>query len=180
MTSADVERSARIGWVYWVLVVIPFVDINFQVVQHGRKCQVNIVKTKGKGWGKNYDANESLGHVWLLRRGFRWRQTHSCRDVRWNLRRGATTWFRFRGARLVSFHTSTIQTRAWSFYLNRKYNVFGRTYLFEIDGYHIQETIPGFEVSYVVDAYHAGNVSLWLFFRFLLSWIEPDLIIFSL
>lgn len=41
-----------------------------------------------------------------------------------------------------------------------KYNVFGRTYLFNIDGYHLQQEDPDWEPIYVVDAYHAGNVSI--------------------
>lgn len=42
---------------------------------------------------------------------------------------------------------------------HRKYNAFGKTYLFDVEGYHLREEDPGWEVSYVVDAYHAGNVS---------------------
>jgi hypothetical protein len=44
-------------------------------------------------------------------------------------------------------------------HIDRKYDIFGRTYLFNIDGYHLQQDDPSWEVSYVVDAYHAGNVS---------------------
>lgn len=43
--------------------------------------------------------------------------------------------------------------------LLRKYDIFGRTYLFNIDGYHLQQDDPSWELTYVVDAYHAGNVS---------------------
>ena len=49
---------------------------------------------------------------------------------------------------------------------SRKYNKFGRTYLFQLDFYHLR-TIGGgvsednddWQTKYVMDAYHAGNVS---------------------
>jgi hypothetical protein len=48
----------------------------------------------------------------------------------------------------------------------RKYNKFGRTYLFQIDFYHLRPTESSangdddeWQTKYVVDAYHAGNVS---------------------
>lgn len=46
-----------------------------------------------------------------------------------------------------------------NFDYDRKYNAFGRTYLFNIDGYHLQEEEEDWDPKYVVDAYHAGNVS---------------------
>ena len=46
------------------------------------------------------------------------------------------------------------------------YNKFGRTYLFQLDFYHLRptESTAGIEddewqTKYVIDAYHAGNVS---------------------
>ncbi len=47
-------------------------------------------------------------------------------------------------------------------FCSRHYNSFGRTYLFDLDFYHIKkgEDDPP---KYTVDAYHAGNVS-WLYF----------------
>ncbi|KAF8066886.1 hypothetical protein FPV67DRAFT_1416749 [Lyophyllum atratum] len=38
-----------------------------------------------------------------------------------------------------------------------KYNKFGRTYLFDLDCYHLKEDNPEWEIQYTVDAYHAGN-----------------------
>ena len=50
---------------------------------------------------------------------------------------------------------------------SRKYNKFGRTYLFQIDFYHLrpmESSTKGdddeWQTKYVMDAYHAGNVSL--------------------
>lgn len=44
----------------------------------------------------------------------------------------------------------------------RKYNAFGRTYLFDLDFYYLKgENEHDWDVKYVVDAYHTGNVSLW-------------------
>lgn len=42
--------------------------------------------------------------------------------------------------------------------LHRKYNAFGKTYLFDIDLYYLKDEDPDWQVSYTVDAYHAGNV----------------------
>lgn len=50
---------------------------------------------------------------------------------------------------------------------SRKYNKFGRTYLFDLDFYFLREgkgkeegkQEEEWEPKYVVDAYHAGNVS---------------------
>ena len=46
--------------------------------------------------------------------------------------------------------------------VGRKYEEFGRTYLFNIDGHHISQwqKIHGkkVEAKYCIDAYHAGNV----------------------
>lgn len=46
------------------------------------------------------------------------------------------------------------------------YNKFGRTYLFQLDFYHLRPTESGsggdddeWQTKYVIDAYHAGNVS---------------------
>ncbi|KAF5366228.1 hypothetical protein D9758_005768 [Tetrapyrgos nigripes] len=52
----------------------------------------------------------------------------------------------------------------------KKYNFFGRTYLFDIDFWYIKEKVPGREDSkYTVDAYHAGN-----FTRFLNHSCDPN------
>jgi len=48
--------------------------------------------------------------------------------------------------------------------LPRKYNAFGKTYLFDIDCYYLRQENPDWEVSYVVDAYHAGNVGFHFIF----------------
>jgi [histone H3]-lysine9 N-trimethyltransferase SUV39H len=44
----------------------------------------------------------------------------------------------------------------------RKYNAFGRTYLFDLDFYYLRGGTDekDWDVKYVVDAYHSGNVSL--------------------
>lgn len=46
------------------------------------------------------------------------------------------------------------------------YNKFGRTYLFQLDFYHLRPTEGSaggdddeWQTKYVIDAYHAGNVS---------------------
>ena len=45
------------------------------------------------------------------------------------------------------------------------YNKFGRTYLFQLDFYHLRPTESAssdddeWQTKYVIDAYHAGNVS---------------------
>lgn len=46
----------------------------------------------------------------------------------------------------------------------RKYEEFGRTYLFDIDFWYIKKVIcpqdeEAWEAKYTMDAYHAGNVS---------------------
>lgn len=50
-----------------------------------------------------------------------------------------------------------------------KYNKFGRTYLFQLDFYHLRTMESGvsednddWQTKYVMDAYHAGNVSFVL------------------
>ena len=45
----------------------------------------------------------------------------------------------------------------------RKYDEFGRTYLFDVDGHHIKEWArymgkKNWKITYCIDAYHAGNV----------------------
>lgn len=47
-----------------------------------------------------------------------------------------------------------------------QYNKFGRTYLFQLDFYHLRPMESGdsndnddWQTKYVMDAYHAGNVS---------------------
>lgn len=46
---------------------------------------------------------------------------------------------------------------------SRKYNKFGRTYLFQLDFYHLRPESDTdddeWSTKYVMDAYHAGNVS---------------------
>lgn len=45
-------------------------------------------------------------------------------------------------------------------FIRRVYNRLGRTYLFDIDFWHIHDDNPSLEDEpYVMDAYHAGNVS---------------------
>ena len=39
-----------------------------------------------------------------------------------------------------------------------KYDKFGRTYLFDIDCHYLRDNDPDWQVKYVVDAYHVGNV----------------------
>ena len=41
----------------------------------------------------------------------------------------------------------------------RYYNSFGRTYLFDVDFYHLKKDEDD-PPKYCIDAYHAGNVSL--------------------
>jgi len=50
-----------------------------------------------------------------------------------------------------------------------KYNKFGRTYLFDIDFHHLKASDPRWEISFTVDAYHAGN-----FTRFLNHSCDPN------
>ena len=42
----------------------------------------------------------------------------------------------------------------------RIYNKFGRTYLFDVDFWHIKRDTGHEDARYCIDAYHAGNVSL--------------------
>ncbi|EPQ57399.1 SET domain-containing protein, partial [Gloeophyllum trabeum ATCC 11539] len=49
------------------------------------------------------------------------------------------------------------------------YNKFGRTYLFDIDFWYIRKEVEDWEVTYTVDAYHAGN-----FTRFLNHSCDPN------
>ncbi|KAA1475140.1 SET domain-containing protein, partial [Dentipellis sp. KUC8613] len=54
----------------------------------------------------------------------------------------------------------------------RKYNEFGRTYLFTLDFYYLKDTVEDrdeWEPKYVVDAYHTGN-----FTRFLNHSCDPN------
>ncbi|KZP30046.1 SET domain-containing protein [Athelia psychrophila] len=96
-----------------------------RVVQHGRKCEVNIVKTKQKGWGvfagpKRIPAGSFIGK-----------------------------------------YTGELLGDPVSEERGRKYNVFGRTYLFDVDGYQIGKTLGmaegEYDAAYTIDAYHAGN-----------------------
>ncbi|KAI0789158.1 SET domain-containing protein [Abortiporus biennis] len=50
-----------------------------------------------------------------------------------------------------------------------KYNIFGRTYLFNLDFYHLKEEKPDWQIAYCIDAYHSGN-----FTRFLNHSCEPN------
>lgn len=46
---------------------------------------------------------------------------------------------------------------------NRNYDLYGRTYLFSIDFHHLKMEMDNpdeWESLYVVDAFHAGNVSV--------------------
>lgn len=46
------------------------------------------------------------------------------------------------------------------------YNKFGRTYLFQLDFYHLRgndDDDDEWQTKYVIDAYHAGNVSSIVF-----------------
>ena len=45
----------------------------------------------------------------------------------------------------------------------RVYNRFGRTYLFDIDFYFLNEDHGHTQISYCIDAYHAGNVGAKVF-----------------
>ncbi|KAF7980398.1 hypothetical protein HWV62_38202 [Athelia sp. TMB] len=66
-----------------------------QVVQHGRKCEVNIVKTKNKGWAGSF----------------------------------------------IGIYSGELLRDSVSEERGQKYNVFGRTYLFDIDGYQIPKLL---------------------------------------
>lgn len=51
---------------------------------------------------------------------------------------------------------------AWVLTRDRYYDMYGRTYLFSVDFHHLKldmENPDDWENLYVVDAYHAGNVS---------------------
>jgi hypothetical protein len=41
---------------------------------------------------------------------------------------------------------------------HRKYNAFGRTYLFDLDFHHLKQGDENWDVKYTIDAYHSGNV----------------------
>jgi len=107
-------------------------------VQLGRKCQVNIVKTKEKGWGV-FAGNKKIP-----------------------------------AGTFVGIYAGELLRESVGEERGTKYNAFGKTYLFDIDGYHLHEDDPDWEVSYMVDAYHAGN-----FTRFLNHSCEPNCMITS-
>lgn len=56
---------------------------------------------------------------------------------------------------MFAVHYSSIVDLSYS----SKYNKFGRTYLFDLDFHHLKKGNKNWETMYVVDAYHAGNVS---------------------
>jgi len=107
-----------------------------RVVQLGRKCIVNIVKTKEKGWGVFAGSK------------------------------------RIPAGTFVGVYAGELIRDSVGEERGMKYNAFGKTYLFDIDCYYLRQENPDWEVSYVVDAYHAGN-----FTRFLNHSCEPNCMI---
>ncbi|KAL4260849.1 hypothetical protein AB1N83_009623 [Pleurotus pulmonarius] len=102
-------------------------DCRNRVVQHGRKCAVQIGKTKNKGWGvfagpkKIYDGT------------------------------------------FLGIYAGELLTEEVAEERGKKYNKFGRTYLFNLDFYFLREgKEEEWEPKYVVDAYHAGNFTRFL------------------
>ncbi|KAJ8689908.1 hypothetical protein PTI98_012766 [Pleurotus ostreatus] len=102
-------------------------DCRNRVVQHGRKCAVQIGKTKNKGWGvfagpkKIYDGT------------------------------------------FLGIYSGELLTEEVAEERGKKYNKFGRTYLFNLDFYFLREgKEEEWEPKYVVDAYHAGNFTRFL------------------
>ncbi|KAI5124401.1 hypothetical protein M0805_008286 [Coniferiporia weirii] len=94
-------------------------DCRNRVVQHGRKCHVNIVKTANKGWGV------------------------------------------FAGKRIpkgtfIGIYSGELLLEEEAEMRGLVYDKLGRTYLFDIDFWHIPKA-EGESCRYCVDAFHAGN-----------------------
>ncbi|KAJ6617569.1 hypothetical protein B0H10DRAFT_1308305 [Mycena sp. CBHHK59/15] len=102
-----------------------------RVVQHGRKCAVEIRKTPRKGWG-----------VFAAKK----------------IPKGT-----FIGVYSGEFLRDDVSEQR-----GIVYDKSGRTYLLDVDFYYLKES-EGWEVRYVVDAYHAGN-----FTRFLNNSCNPN------
>ncbi|KAF9447464.1 SET domain-containing protein [Macrolepiota fuliginosa MF-IS2] len=98
-------------------------DCRNRVVQHGRKCQVNLKKTPNKGWGV------------------------------------------FNGPRripkgtFIGIYAGELLTDEQGEQRGTYYNKIGKTYLFDIDFWHlrIDENSDDWHNKYTVDAFHAGN-----------------------
>ncbi|KAJ7720302.1 hypothetical protein DFH07DRAFT_760927, partial [Mycena maculata] len=100
-----------------------------RVVQHGRKCSVNIQKTPNKGWG-----------VFAPKK--------------------------IQGGTFIGVYSGEFLRDDVSESRGLVYDKSGRTYLLDIDFYHLKELG---DCQYVVDAYHAGN-----FTRFLNNSCDPN------
>lgn len=138
-------------------------DCMNRVIQRGRKCKVDLVKTADKGWG-----------VFAAETGKIPKGTY------------------------IGIYAGELITDADGESRGKIYNHFGRTYLFNLDSYHLKyvnnegdlmtkkerekvdaryELEPehdDFDNKYVVDAYHAGN-----FTRFLNHSCAPNCSLFS-
>ncbi|KAF5354317.1 hypothetical protein D9756_007343 [Leucocoprinus leucothites] len=110
-------------------------DCRNRVVQHGRKVQLSVRKTQGKGWGV-FNGPKRLPKGTFL-----------------------------------GIYAGELLTDEQGEIRGRYYNTLGKSYLFDIDFWHLKK---GFDPDewhnkYVVDAYHAGN-----FTRFLNHSCEPN------
>ncbi|KII92279.1 hypothetical protein PLICRDRAFT_102901, partial [Plicaturopsis crispa FD-325 SS-3] len=111
-------------------------DCTNRVVQHGRKCEVNIVKTEKKGWGVFAYTKRILKGTF------------------------------------IGIYAGELLTDVVAESRGKTYNVFGRTYLFDVDFYHLKVDDPEWEPHLAIDAYHAGN-----FTRFLNHSCDPNCVI---
>ncbi|ESK91613.1 set domain-containing protein [Moniliophthora roreri MCA 2997] len=99
-----------------------------RVVQHGRKCEVVIFKTREKGWGvKNGKKKIPMGSF-------------------------------------IGIYSGEILLDDESEERGFMYDKFGRTYLFDLNMYYLDN-----DCKYTIDAYHAGN-----FTRFLNHSCDPN------
>ncbi|KAL5518555.1 hypothetical protein ACEPAH_238 [Sanghuangporus vaninii] len=105
-------------------------DCTNRVVQLGRQCHVNIVKTRNKGWGVFAGKKIQKGTY-------------------------------------IGIYSGEILLQSESIERGLVYNKIGKTYLFDIDFWHI--TTEDQDAKYTMDAYHVGN-----FTRFLNHSCDPN------
>ncbi|THH04749.1 hypothetical protein EW145_g5290 [Phellinidium pouzarii] len=100
-------------------------DCTNRVVQLGRKCLVDIVKTEKKGWGVFAGKKISKGTF-------------------------------------IGIYSGELLIEEEAEMRGKVYNKLGRTYLFDIDFYHIPRAEGEESAKYCVDAFHAGNFTRYL------------------
>lgn len=138
-------------------------------MQKGRKVKIDIKKTVNKGWGECVVYSERSMHTHASS------QVYSLGKVFPRIRSSESML-----ANILQMKKAQIADREllyplhdlpWTYviYFPRMYDEFGRTYLFDIDFWHLRQEphwhgkSEDWETKFCVDAFHAGNVSFYQF-----------------